>query len=409
MKISNLRLERGGQTARASATVSWEDGPRAPLEMFFETGPRGADHLTLEPEAFVTACILPAMRDGERRIRVEGALCPRLAAGATAAVDLLRSWYGPPRGPVTVEATHGLRPLAPRSPERAAFFFTGGIDSLHLLQKNRSSYPPDHPETFADCLSTFGHLCPTHEVSMAWNDLSVQNLAATAQAEHLGLITVRTNLWELERNVEFLAAESLSSAIASAAHLFRSRWSHITFAPGRDISRQTLRGAHPLLDPLFSSSALEVRHRTNRFTRFERLQAVASCPRHLENLVVCLAFPRPPYLNCGECEKCVRTMTALIALGKLSQARQFPVREVRPESIRAVPIGEHDADYWLDFLPLLAPQGRADLARAVEESLEESRRVRLWHADAGWRGRLRRLDRRLLGGSLVDLRRRLFS
>ena len=238
MRISNLRLERGPESARVVAAVQWEDCARAPLELFFETDSRGARDLSPEPEAFLTACALPAMREGERRILLEGPICPRLSAGITAAIALVRSWYGPPRKPVAIEATRGLREIPPRRPERSAFFFTAGVDSTHLLQSNRAFYPADHPDAFADCLSAFGHLCPTDDRSRSWNESAGRNIAAAAREEGLGFLPIRNNVWDLAPDVEFLAAESLASAIASSAHLFRRRWSTIAFASGRDSARQ---------------------------------------------------------------------------------------------------------------------------------------------------------------------------
>jgi hypothetical protein len=405
VKISNLRLERGPSGARAVASIAWEDCARPPMELFFETDGRGAGDLEPEPEAFLTACVLPAMRNGEQRVHVEGTVCPRLAAGAAAAVDLVRSWYGPPRRAVAIEASRGFRAILPPRPERAALFFTAGVDSLHLLQINRSYYPREHPDSFSDCLSIFGHLCPS-DVASPWNDRALEVLSESAAEQEMTLLPIWTNLWQLEPDLGFVAAESLSSALSAPAHLFRRRWSGISFASGRDAGRLARRGAHPLLDPLFSSSALEVRHVGIRFSRLERLQAVASSDSLLQNLIVCLAFPSAPRVNCGECEKCVRTMTSLLAIGKLSGARLFPEREVRPERIRALSISEYNLDYWSDLLPLLGRLGRPDLAGAIEEKLEETRRAGRWHAGVGWKGRLRRLDRRFFGGGLLQLRRR---
>jgi hypothetical protein len=112
-------------------------------------------------------------------------------------------------------------------------------------------------------------------------------------------------------------------------------------------------------------------------------------------------------LNCGKCEKCVRTMTALAGLGKLAEAREFPREEVDPRDIAALPVSPHYAAYWQDVLPLLG--SRPDLASAVEGRLEEARRTSEWLAESGWKGALRRLDRRLLGGRLLGMRRRLRS
>jgi len=229
---------------------------------------------------------------------------------------------------------------------------------------------------------------------------------AAAEAD-LSLIPIRTNLWDLEPDLSLVTELSLSSSLASSAHLFRSRWTEVTIASGRDAGREMPRGTHPMLDPLYSSSALEIRHPASPFTRFERLRAIARFRPGLESLVVCLSYPGPPHLNCGRCEKCLRTMTCLYALGLLGQALHFPQVEVRPEMIRAVTFGRQSVDYWRDVLPSLAKMGRNDLIRVIEEKIAEFWRAEAWRRDSGWKGRLRRLDRRYFGGRLLGLRRRL--
>jgi hypothetical protein len=221
------------------------------------------------------------------------------------------------------------------------------------------------------------------------------------------LTTVRTNLWDLAPDVPFLGELSLSSALASVAHVLGSRFDSIAIASGHDTERERLRGTCPMLDPLYSSGAVEIHHEPNVRTRLERLRAIAEDPKLLENLVVCLAFPTAPQINCGECEKCLRTMTALVALGRLDGARLFPARGVTPELIRAARLAPHLGLYWDDSLPLLEAQGRTDLLDAIAEARERALREERWSADEGFLGRLRRLDRRYLGGRLLRMRRRL--
>jgi hypothetical protein len=98
-------------------------------------------------------------------------------------------------------------------------------------------------------------------------------------------------------------------------------------------------------------------------------------------------------------------MTALAGLGKLAEAREFPRDDVDPEEIAAIAVSPSYAAYWRDVLPLLA--SRPDLAAAVEARLGEARRAAGWFADAGWKGALRRLDRRVFAGKLLAARRAL--
>ena len=405
VKVSALRLERcaaGG--VRAVADVVWEDSGRPAFELWFEATGAASEDLEPAPEAFVTACYLDAVRHGERRVHVEGRLCPRLAQALTTALALLDSWSGGARASLAIEASNGLRARLPRRPERSAFFLTGGVDSLHLLGTNRAFYPPGHPAAFTEAISLFGHVCAESEVS-PWNERVTPALEAAAAESGAGLVAVRTNLWRLARDLPLIVHESLSSALAAAAHLFPRRWSRVSLASGRDVTREIPRGTHPLLDPLYGSSAVEIRHDPCALTRLDRLRALARFCPGLESLVVCMAYPDGAHLNCGRCEKCVRTMTQLLAIGELDRARHFPARDVSAENIRAVSIGPHEAAYWMETLPPLFAVGRIDLVAAIEERLAALRRAELWRSDRGWKGALRRLDRRFLGGRLSRARR----
>jgi len=406
MKITDLRLSRSGDTARAAARILWEDAPRPPFDLWFETSGAAVEDFDAAPEAFFLASVLPAMKNRERRVFVEGTLCPRLADGVAAAIALLRGWYGPPRGPVAIEPSKGFRPVAPRRPDRAAFFLTGGVDSLHLLQTNRRHYPPEHPAYFRDAVSVFGHLCAEGDES-PWYERAGPNLARIAARSGLGLVSVRTNVWRLEPDLPFVAEESLSASLLSSVHLLRRRWTRVAIATGRSAGEEVVRGTHPMLDPLYGSGAVDVHHDPSPFSRFERLAALSATPGGVEDLVVCLAYPDPPDLNCGQCEKCLRTMTQLVALGKLPEARHFR-SEVRPEDIGAISIKPVEAPYWTEILPALEARGRGDLVTAIRERLSQTRRFERWTLDEGWKGRLRRLDRRFLGGRVLGLRKRLF-
>ncbi|HTO75795.1 MAG TPA: hypothetical protein VMQ61_06930 [Thermoanaerobaculia bacterium] len=405
MRITDLRLARTGDTARATARVTWEETPRPPFDLFFETAGPGAEDFGAEPEAFFLASVLPAMKNRERRVFVEGTLCPRLADGVTAAIGLLEDWYGPPRGPVAIEASEGFRALTPREPPRAAFFLTGGVDSLHLLHMNRAHYPARHPAHFRDAISVFGHLCAEGDES-PWNDRVRPHLAKIASKMGLDIVFFRTNVWRLEPDLAFVAEESLSASLLSNVHLLRRRWSRVSIATGRFSGAEVVRGTHPMLDPLYATSALDVRHDANPYKRFQRLAALSATPGALEDLVVCLAYPDPPALNCGRCEKCLRTMTQLVALGRLEETPHFP-NEVGAEAIRRLSIKPVEAYYWNEILPLLGARGREDLVAAIRERLAETRRFERWSRDEGWKGRLRKLDRRFLGGRLLELRKRM--
>ncbi len=308
---------------------------------------------------------------------------------------------------VAIEPAEGFRKPRRRATDRTAMLFTGGVDSRHMLRVHRREHPFGRPGAIEDGLSTFGHLCPTNAATSSWNTRVVPVLAEAARERGLTFAAVRSNVWELAPDVEFVAEESLSSALAASAHLFAGRFTRILKASSREAPRVIRSRLQAQMDPLFSSSAVEIFHAASPCTRFERIAAIAAEPPGVEDLVVCLAFPGSERLNCGECEKCVRTMTALLALGRLQEAKRFPPGTLSADAIWRVAIGPHDVGYWAEMLPGLESRGRGDLAALVRAKVEEARPEAVWHAHEGWKGRLRRLDRRFLDGKLVSLSRRL--
>src|SRR5438132_37956 len=95
---------------RVQARVTWEESGRAPLVLFASTDERHHEALSLDPNAFLIACLLPAWHAGERRVRIDGQLCPVLCQNMTAALATLSSWYPARFGPApAIEPSSGFK------------------------------------------------------------------------------------------------------------------------------------------------------------------------------------------------------------------------------------------------------------------------------------------------------------
>ena len=82
----------------------WEDSARAACDVYFETESQFADALSAEPDAFLAACLTPALWAGERRVLVEGEVCPELLENLETVRRVFQHWFGLDERAATLEA-----------------------------------------------------------------------------------------------------------------------------------------------------------------------------------------------------------------------------------------------------------------------------------------------------------------
>ena len=93
MRIENYRSEKKDNRYRVSAQVKWEDCERPLQEIYFETAEEFSKDISCNPHAFLVACIMPAMRFGEKRIFIDSEICPELLDGLITAMSLICNWF----------------------------------------------------------------------------------------------------------------------------------------------------------------------------------------------------------------------------------------------------------------------------------------------------------------------------
>jgi hypothetical protein len=392
--------------------VTWEDTDRPPLDVFFEVDSRIAPELEPDANALLLAGILPAFRNGERRLRIDGDVCPLLCEGLETAMTLQRSWYGGSRRTVVIEAAG--RRASPRRSARAGLFLTGGVDSVHALWWNRGAFPSEHPAAFRDAVTVEGLSFPEATPSARNQDVTRRQgaaVAAVASESGLEVVGVRTNIRLLEPDPDFLAREGLSVLLASVGHALSRRTTYVSF--GAVLDRTTLipRGSHPLLDACFCSSALEFRQEDWTIDRLTKIRRIAGWRAAVENLMVCFEGPLADgRLNCGQCEKCLRTVAGLwIAFGR-PEAPSFPEGALTAEAIDRIEPAHHLdilPDFWSQFVEPFRTMGRRDLSRACRRLADRARRRLLRSEGRGWTGAARRFDREHLHGVVRRAARRI--
>lgn len=405
MKIDQLRVEPRGPLVRAAATVRWEDADRPVQEIYYEVPAEYGEAVSAGAEAFLTVCVLPAMRAGERRVAVNGEVCPELHEGLQEAMAWIVRWKSGRRA-VRLEVDQGCR-RDDGVTRVAGSLLSGGVDGLALLRFNHLRYPEGHPRRIELAMVARG-LWGVEPVEDADAERRLRRaeaaLAPVTRAAGITLIPIFTNLQNLsEGDMPFWQHEYQGAALASFGHVLRRRLNVLSIASTWDVNHLEIWGSHPVLDHNYGSHDLAIRHEMARWSRPAKLRLLADWTAALRVLRVCNRQPEAD-LNCGRCEKCLRTMLTLLALGVLDQADTFEFDDLTPDQLRGIVITHPDVEGdYRETSALLRRAGRAELARAIERrlrvspALRQSRRLRAGIHD---------LDARFLGGAVSQLRTR---
>ncbi len=397
MKIENLRSEKNGNKARAAATVTWEDCERPAYDLFFEVDEQFSESLSCDPHAFLIGCAIPALHFGEERVFIDGEICPELRNGLLTAMTWLCHWfYEPGRRPVRIEAALRSNGSHPHPPARAGSFFSGGIDSFATLLTNRRDYPLEHPGSVKDGLLIYGLEQDDPEIFKYVLD----PMKRAADALDITLIPVYTNVYlnyrqeDAGNKFKFWTYEFQSAALSAVAHALSRRLTVVSIPATDSLPEEALAtngkhprpyGTHPVLDLNYSSLNLRIRHDGITLSRLDKTRIVADSEAALQNLRVCNNYKsyRPGLLNCGRCEKCLRTMLALEIVGVLDRTEVFQARDLhKTMSLQK----ELDPYYYLELLPYLRDKGLGDLAKIIERKNTIFRRHEMINY---WRGKIK--------------------
>ena len=412
MKIDNLRTENYKNRTRVIATAIWEDRDRPSQDIYFETTTEFATDIWCNPNAFLTVCAIPAMRYGERRIAIDAPVCPELKDGLTTIMHCLINWHGGDlsgaealrdRRVIPIEAPLASETLNFTPKPRAGCFFSGGIDSLAMVRNNRLNFSPEHPRFIKDGILVYGVLNGEDEEDPSFQYV-LDAVSLMASDADINLIPIYTNAYahirDLDPDFQFWKLEFQGSFLAAVAHTLSRRLTTVSIASTYDLANLAPWGSHPLIDHHFSSSTLHIRHEDAVLSRLAKTKLVAEWDAAFKHLRVCNEKDsyREGNYNCGKCEKCVRTMTALLALGWLERVPTFKEKDVSKELLlkAAYLTDSYEESCYRELIAPLAQIERYDLVDGIKAIITR-------YHEKDFKGLIKRFDRIFLGGSLWNL------
>jgi hypothetical protein len=314
--------------------------------------------LELPMDAIVAAFLLPTWSRGAF-LSLDGALSELLRNNLPAVATLLNEWWSV-SGPLPLEPADTPPPrggiLASRR-RATGLMFSGGVDAFFSLL--RGTVAPD-ALVFVD-----GFDIPLTDV--ARRDAAHDAVCEVADALGLPVLRVATNLREHALFASVPWDLTHGGALAAVGHSLRRQLSHLIVSSSDAFADDTGGGygSHFRLDPLWSSEQLAVLFEGATHRRSQKLLAIAGEPLVRQHLRVCWEH-RTRDLNCGTCEKCIRTQLILVAHDQLQHFQTFrnTVADLT-SAVRALAFVPNRFNLRVEYDSLDLTRFPRDLARAI--------------------------------------------
>jgi hypothetical protein len=269
---------------------------------------------------------------------------------------------------------------------------------MATLRRNQLRFPKEHPLRFREGIIIYG--LEVDRIA-AFDDV-MNSLQVVAQDADLTLVPVYSNVRSLDDDWQFWEFEWEGSVYSSVAHALSGRLTQVSISATYDVPNMNQLGSHPLLDANYSSGELRVRHDGLTMSRFEKTRLISEWKTGFQHLRVCNMVQnyKPLTINCGRCEKCVRTMLTLLALGVLDKTDAFGERDVTAEVVKRVVkvYSPYLESCYRDLLPPLAALGRHDLTEAISEQ------IALRYPSHDWKTVVGHFDAKFMGGTARRLK-----
>ncbi len=412
MRIEPIKMHTRGEFCTWGMRVIWEAAGRSSDEVTWSVLAGDANLVYENAESMLLAVLAPAMLNGEANIFLPTEVDGLLVDSLRTAMFFIRYWYPQPfpenvSFPRLQFADSAVANDVFRT-KKIGMFFSGGVDSFYTLQRNIEQYPPGHPDRVSYCIFV-------HGFDLGWSNEKgdgdalfnemVRRMRDFCQSHDIRFIPVWSNVRALQPEAELWGQVIHLGAMSSVAHMFSGTMRAVLLASGGEPLNGRLLpepyGGHPMLVQYLSSRAMMLVPQWPEISRTERVGRILDIAG-IENLLhVCFRYwlVNEEVLNCGVCEKCVRTKLNILAVGRSIPAGMFQNPELGPELVNSLYIDEASLAHF--YYELQSALHRTECFPEIQQAL----RCRLEKFEIFWRWRTghslgakaRKWFRRLLG------------
>jgi hypothetical protein len=308
--------------------------------------------LTTDLDPFLIAILTTAMRH-KVRLKLAGPVTQRLSASVDKLQAIYSTWYAD-LSPVLIQFS-SIVDRSNERPQSTASFFSGGVDAFFTALKNDQR---------------LSGLILVHGFDIALNRTDLRKQVSRSVNEAAKLLGKQ--LIEVETNSRVITEphspwpRHFGAALASVAAVLSTTYGSVLVPSSESYAHLEPHGSHPLVDPLWSTDRVSIEYDGGEASRHEKVAYIANNAAAMKYLRVCWRNPDNSY-NCGECEKCLRTMLALMMVDALDKCETLP-RGLTATTVKGIKIPADSIFYHFEeHLTALHQNGKyPDIAAALE-------------------------------------------
>ncbi len=343
---------------------------REPYTVWFRVPAEHVGLLSTRAESFVAITVFLAMMRGAN-LRVHAPLSSSFLRNIEELQAIWSCWH-PDFHLISIEADSESESTVP-APQRAISTFSGGVDSCYTVWRHTQNLCGRRALPLQTALMIQGSEIPLENTELF--ERARQRSQNMLSAVGVELVTLATNSLHVMPDAHRL--RWFSSMLTASLLLFQE--SHTTGLVPSSLAYNELVLPHaltPLNIPLYSTERFAIEYDGAAFMRTKKMGEIVEWPGVLENLRVCNR-PNSADVNCGRCEKCVRTILMLRILG-IQDPPCFPntLSNADIEHIRMRGIALQEME---DVVEAAHSAGvRASWLTAIEKSLRTNQRRAHW-------------------------------
>lgn len=317
MRIGDLDSAPAGDRIRLSATFDFDAAGLSPERVWVEVPGDLEPEAALRLDSFAVFALPLSGVLGEP-IRSRWPISQVLLHNLNEAAGVYASYF--PRRfrrmPVELEAE-----ARSRGGGEWASFFSGGVDSLYNVAETdwRAARHQGQPLDRLWLVHGFD-IRLAQEALWETTRRSLEDACAKTLPQRFEIL--RTNVRELYDSRLSWPQLGFGAALGGVAKVFAPRVSRVLVASYGTYDQVIPHSSSPLVDPCWSCDEQDLVHFSCLATRLDKLRRIGERPELLEQLRVC--WRSQGALNCGRCEKCLRTRVQLALLGLEDACASMP-------------------------------------------------------------------------------------